>query len=474
MSKVKVNYEAFCFRVLGRRSGSESKDLRALITDRQKQPQESSVNSTSTLVRCNEEEPEIDNKETDNQEQENDVDKGKHENVLLQSHGREKLENVPPKLRRSERDLTRKSSDRQEGVRHRPRAVGGRGAHRNAVPRRGGRGSRPGTRRESGSNVAVPPILPLPIPNLFNTGGGLLPLPGTGGLLSQLQAHLNVGIQSLQTEMKKTVETLMNPPPVPGEHVPNYDKYRRQPSARLGSQGPRDSNRMNERHPPKRPQSSVPSAKDISPVIPEQVAHKGQVPPQKKMAPNGNLGSSRTQQQQQLPNWLQKMKSGMNHQQLANKTNLPNQETPVVKTGGEASQYESTENASQHDTMPPGFQNDYNNSSLSDIEKSRLARESRGSTDSSSEMQVSTSKRKSPFHGEDVSHGGKIVVTTSPEGLPQPGPARVPKPHPKGYCFRQLDTGHCTPPCKYRHLSNTELLEVMANLLFIMYSTAQM
>ncbi|XP_078357548.1 uncharacterized protein LOC144642464 isoform X2 [Oculina patagonica] len=441
-------------RVLGRRSGSESKDLRAIITDRQKEPQESSSSNATTVIRSNQEVPQTDNRETQDQEQEKDVVEGKDKNVSPKSHHRERSENVSPRTRHRERNSTQKVSNRHEDARRGPKAPRGRGAHRNAVSRRGGRGARPGVRRESGSNVAVPSLLPvgLPaIPNLLNTGDGLLPLPGAG-LFSQLRAQLNLGILNVQQKIQKTTaEILTNPPPVPGEHVPDN---RQQPLARLGPQGPRHSSRINERHPSKRPQSSAPLAKNISPLMPDQFAHKAQVSSQKKTPASDGL-----------PKWLQRTRNSAddtNDQQLTNETNknLSNVETIVVKAGREASRYETTENAHQRDAVPAGFQNDFNSSTLSDVEKTRLARAGHSSTGSDSEMQTLTSKRKSPFHAEEVPHGGKIVVTTSPEGLPQPAPARVRKAHPKGYCFRQLDTGHCTAsPCKYRHMSNQELLE---------------
>lgn len=445
---------------MGRRSGSESKDLRAIITDRQKEPQESSSSNATTVIRSNQEVPQTDNRETQDQEQEKDVVEGKDKNVSPKSHHRERSENVSPRTRHRERNSTQKVSNRHEDARRGPKAPRGRGAHRNAVSRRGGRGARPGVRRESGSNVAVPSLLPvgLPaIPNLLNTGDGLLPLPGAG-LFSQLRAQLNLGILNVQQKIQKTTaEILTNPPPVPGEHVPDN---RQQPLARLGPQGPRHSSRINERHPSKRPQSSAPLAKNISPLMPDQFAHKAQVSSQKKTPASDGL-----------PKWLQRTRNSAddtNDQQLTNETNknLSNVETIVVKAGREASRYETTENAHQRDAVPAGFQNDFNSSTLSDVEKTRLARAGHSSTGSDSEMQTLTSKRKSPFHAEEVPHGGKIVVTTSPEGLPQPAPARVRKAHPKGYCFRQLDTGHCTAsPCKYRHMSNQELLEVMRDFI---------
>lgn len=443
-----------------------------MLTDRQKQPQESSFTNTSTVSTSNEEEPHVDDKKTENQEQDKDV-KGEPEDVLPAPHHREKSDIVSPRTRSRERNMTQ-VSDRREGLRHRPKALRGRGAHKAANSRRGGRGLRPGTRRESGSNnVAVPPLLPtsvgLPV-GLLNTGNGLLPLPGSG-LLTHLQVRLNADIQSLQSQMKKTaVQILTNPPPVPGEHVPDYpqDKHRQQPSTRHGGRGgrsgPQDSRRMSERHPPKRPhaQSNVPAARNIvRPLLPELSIHKAAVPSHNTAASSDDL-----------PNWLQRtINSVDNNIDQEENTNKPNQEANVIKTGGEVSQYETTENTCRlNDAPPPGVQNDYNSSTLSEIEKSRLARESRNSTDHDVEMQALTSKRKSPFHGEDVPHGGKIVVTTSPEGLPQPGPARGWKTHLKGYCFKQLNTGHCTfAPCKYRHLSNTELLEVCRRFLICHY-----
>ena len=207
---------------------------------------------------------------------------------------------------------------------------------------------RPGPRRESGSNVPVAPLLGYPpaLPSIFTPVDGLLPLPiNVPGLshvpgLSQVQAALREKIKSTRTEMQMTVvQMLTNPPPVPGEHVPEYDQHRQQPPKRHG-----------------------------------------------------------------LPKWLQRTRkvtlAENNDQEVINeaKVSQTQQESTDVKTGGEVSQYETT-----------------------------------------------------------GKHGGKIVITTSPEGLPQPRK----KIHPKGYCFQQLDTGCCTvKSCKYMHLPYAKLVEV--------------
>ena len=429
-----------------------------MITDRQQQPEE----STTTVSRLSEE-LQLGKVDMETQELEKDVIKGNKYNR------REKSENVSPKLHPRERDSSWRGSRRQENQRHKDRAPQGRSAQRNGsdpVSRRGRQRSRPGPRRESGSNVPVSSLLGYPpaLPSMFTPVDGLLPLPVHVSGLSQVQAALEEKIKSTQTEMQMTVvQMLTNPPPVPGEHVPDYDRQRLQPPARHGPYGPRDSNRMNERHPPKRPQRNVSDAKN-SPLMPKQATHskehapnKEQVTSQKKVEPSGG----------DLPNWLKRTKklelAENNEQQLMNEVsvNQTHQESTVIKTGGEVSQYESTANVYQHDTVAPGFQNDCNRHTVSDVEKVGLARESHSPPDYNSEMQVLTSKRKSPFHGEEVQHGGKIVIATTPEGMPQPGPARGQQVHPKGYCFQQLDTGHCTAKsCKYTHLPHAKLVEV--------------
>ena len=430
-----------------------------MITDRQKQSEESSSTST-TAVRRQSEEPQPDSGEIKSQEMDKDVVKGD------KSDSRYKSENLSHKLCHRERVSPRRGSRRQENERHRDRAPRGRSAQRNggdAVSRRGRQRLRSGPRIESGSNVPVSSLLGYPpaLPPLFTPVEGLLPLSG----LSQVQAALEEKIKSAKTKMQMTVlQMLTNPPPVPGEHVPEYDHHRQQPPTRHGSYGPRESKRTNERHPPKRPQRNVPDAKSsIAPLMPEHVTHKeehapniGQVPSQKKAEPSGDL-----------PQWLQRTRKAEltenKDQQVINEANVnqTHQESTVVKTGGEVSQYEATDNAYRHEAVAPGFQNDCNSSTVNDVEKARLARELRSSTDYNSEMQVLTSKRKSPFRDEEIQHGAKIVIATSPEGLPQPGPARGLKVHPKGYCFQQLDTGCCTAKsCKYMHLPYAKLVEV--------------
>lgn len=371
-----------------------------MIIDSQKQSRESSTSNTTTTRRPSKE-PQPDNGEIKSREQEKDSKEDK-------SDHREKSENVSPKLRCRERDSPRRGSSRRENERRRDRVPRDRSVQKsrgNGVSRRGRHGSRPGPRRESGSNVPVSSLLgyPAALPPMFSPGDGLLPVHVSG--LSQLQAALQAKIQTAQTEMQTTVlQMLTNPPPVPGEHVPEYDQRRQQPPTRHGPYGPRDSKRLNERHPPKRPQSSVPDTKDISLLMPEHVKHEKEhatrqveVPSHRRTEPSGDL-----------PKWLQRTKktvSESNDQQLGIEANATrcHQENTVIKTN----------------------------------------------------------KRKSPFHGDEMQHEGKVVIATSPEGLPQPGPARVQKVHPKGYCFQQLDTGRCTAKsCKYSHLPHAKLLEV--------------
>ena len=435
-----------------------------MITDRQKQSEESSSTSTTTVIRPSEE-PQPEGGQIKSQEIQKDVVQG------AESHSRKKSEKLSPTLHHRERELPWTRSRRQENERHRDRAPRGRSAQWNggyAVSRRGGQKMKPGPRRESGCNIPVPPLLGYPpaLPPIFTPVDGLLPLPVNVSGLSQVQAALQEKIKSAQTEMQMTVlQMLTNPPPVPGEHVPEYDQHRQQPPTRHGLYGPRENKRMNERHPPKRLQRNVPDANDtrsIDPLMPEHVTHKEelapnivQVPLQKKAEPSGDL-----------PKWLQRTRKAThaenNDQQVIFEANLnlTHQEGTVVKTGGEVSQYETTDNECRQEAVAQGFRNDCTVSTVStvsDVEKARLARDSRSSTDYNSEMQVSTSKRKSPFHGEEIQHGGKIVIATSPDGLPQPGK----KFHPKGYCFQQLDTGCCTAKsCKYVHLPYAKLVEV--------------
>ena len=458
--KSKVNVVNYCFRILGRRSGSESRDLRMMITDRQKQSEES---SSVTAVSRLSEEPQPDNGGIKSQEMEKDVLEGD------KSDSRDKPENVSPKVGHRERVSPQRGSRRHENVNRRERAPLGRSAQKNgsgAISRRGGgQRSRPGPRREAGSNVPVPSLLGYPqaLPSIFTPVNGLLPLPG----LSQVRAALQEKIKSTQTEMQMTVlQMLTNPPPVPGEHVPTYDQHRQQPPTRHGPYGLRETKRKNERHPPKRPQRNVPDAACKSssrPLLPDHVAQKEepspnivQVPFQKKAEHSGDL-----------PLWLQRTRKSdlveNNDQRLIKEAsvNQAQQESTVVKTGGEVSQYEATDSAYRHEAVAPAFQNDCKSVTVNDVNKARLARELGSSTDYNSEMQVLTSKRKSPFHDGEVQHGGKIVIATSPEGLPQPGPAGGQRIHPKGYCFQQLNTGHCTAKsCKYKHLPYAKLVEV--------------
>lgn len=437
--------ELFYSRSFGKRSESETGDLRLTINEtRQKQSQESTSNSVKTK-----EEPPADGREIQNQEQNKEAVKDKHEQVSPRSRHRNKRSSSRQQDDRWKRPPTGRDGKRRGGMQ-----AG------NSLSRRGGYRSRQGPRRESGPDVSrpVPSLLGMPVvPPLLGTGDGLLPFPGAD-ILTPLQARLQ---EAIEVNIKTTVEMLTNPPPVPGEVVPDSNR----PPVGHGPQSTRESGKLSHRYQPKRSHSSTKDVKNMRPLILESFTPKSQV-----LHPKNAPGRD-------IPKWLERTKDSLpnsNDQQIATEGNV-NQCNPgnsVVMTGGEVSQRETTDTAEttyRHDAVPPGVPKDCSSMTITDVEKARLAasRPTRSSSlpDYSSDAQASTSKRKSPFHGEETVHGGKIVVTTSPEGLPQPNLARrTRKSFPKGYCFEQLNTGKCTKfamsKCKYKHMDYNELREV--------------
>ena len=295
---------------------------------------------------------------------------------------------------------------------------GGRGHVRSDASRRG-RGSRQSPRKASGPTV-VPNLIGLP--PIFGTGDGLLPFPGAPDVglhvVSSLQAALAAKIQN---NIKTTVNMLTNPPPVPGEVVINFEASQRQPPRPYtrATQGNQSNIKMGSQQPINRQQSSPADAANIKPLMEFPVPASS---PQKPV------------REEKIPTWLQK-----------------------TYQGNESSEQGMTSQCSQGNAGDVAPSND-----RIDVD-SRPPRpvQSLPNSDDNIEMQPSTGKRKSPFHGEEMAHGGKIVVGTSPEGLPQPNPVRIQHTYPKALCPEQLQTGGCkTKSCLFWHLTKTELEEV--------------
>ena len=412
------------------------------MSDQQKQSQET---SDSPVIRTGDD-TSLENKEAEGQEKDMAKVKEKGNNFRRRSDYRERGP------RNSSHREVRKDWDQRRGPRNGKRPGGGRNGGTqfgSEISRRGGHGSRQGQRKRSGSNVA-PKVMGL-IPHL-HAGDGLLPLPGTPemGLMSQLhiQAAKMLNMANIQDNLKATVEMLTNPPPVPGEIVAQFEESFRQPSAARVPQETQGKLGMSGQQLAKRQQNSPKGGKKVRPLMDFSTL--------KAPAPEPAPVPSQQKRSKSVPKWLQKtlgdanenMDHGMGnqfHQRSAGDVVFPVEtsevDQPVVLSPrGRCTGLERAGSQNDMNSRPiphsPSSNNDFN-------------------------MQVSASKRKSPFHSEEKAHGGKIVVGTSLEGLPQPNQAREWKTYPRLLCASQVQTGKCMKShCQCWHLQTDELEEV--------------
>lgn len=407
--------------------------MRAKLSDQPKQSSDSPVIKTSDET-C------LESKEATGQEKNMAKVNEKSDNVRRRSDNRER------DPRNSSRREARKDRDKRRGHRIAKRLGGRRSGgaqYGSDISRRGGHGLRQGQRKGSGSNVAPNVIRVLPH---FPPGDGLLPLPGTPGvgLMTQLRAATMLNMANIHNNIKATVEMLTNPPPVPGEIVTKFEESLRQPSATYESQETRNKLGIGGQQPAKRQQSSPKGGKNLRPLMDLVVKASAPTP-----APAPAPIPSQQKRSGSVPKWLQKTLEDANGNQF-HQASAGDVVFPV-----------ETNEADQPATLSPrgrcigleraGSQSDMNSRP---IPHSPIA-------NSDFNMQVSVSKRKSPFQSEEKTHGGKIVVGTSPEGLPEPNQAREWKTYPRPLCASQLQTGECmTKHCQYWHLQRDELEEV--------------
>lgn len=303
---------------------------------------------------------------------------------------------------------------------------------RNDMPRRGGHGARQGQRKGGGPSVA-PNLIGL-LPSI-GTGDGLLPLPGTPnvGFITQLRAATMLNMAHIQKNLNATVEMLTNPPPVPGEIVTEFKESARKNPV-----------------PVKREHSGPPGGKSVRPLM-DFPTSKGAMslikPPQQKQ-----------QRSENVPNWLQKTFEG------ACQIIEQGKEGQFVQgnSGAVVSTAERTQ-ADETNALSPRKQNTILQRAI--LQNDINSREVRLSPtlDSGCDTQALASKRKSPFYNAEAMPGGKVVVGTSPGGLPQPNTVRVKKTYKKAVCPQQLKSGSCVNKrCQYWHLPKAELEEVNA------------
>lgn len=407
-------------RTLGRRSGSQSKDLRSQITDRQK------GNSTK-MINITVGEPE--GNEVKDERQGMSESSEQDESLLKRSENRE----------RDSRNSSYKRLSRERDNRHGPRDSRhfvdrrkGRARFRGSVPMRGkgSHGSRQAPRKGNVPNV-FPNTIP-PLPSLLGHGGGLLPLPSPAnmGLVSQIQRALEANIVN---NLKTQVEMLTNPPPVPGEIITNFDQSKKHTSVLRGAQNVPNDFRNSGRHSARRTHNTQPKPSSVSKQSSiSTVTQPAQVSSQQ----NDNKGRD-------IPKWLQKTyKQGQESQANAVRgfTSTKDEQNTAVSP-----------RSKNTTTAKESFE--YGHSSRPIIDSTLTHRSPH--SDSNVEMQLSSNKRRSPFHAEEVPHGGKIVVATSPEGIPQP---RMQNRSPKQLYPEQFQTGSYLS--KPWHLPKQELEEV--------------
>ena len=408
------------FRTLGRRSGSQLKDLRSQITDRQKENSTKMINITVG-------EPE--GNEVRDERQGMCESSEQDESLLKRSENGE----------RDPRNSSHKRSSRERDNRDRPRDSRhfvdrrtGRAQFRGSVRRRGKgiHGSRQAPRKGNVPNV-FPNTIP-PLPSLLGHGGGLLPLPSPAnmGFVSQIQRALQADIAN---NLKTQVEMLTNPPPVPGEIVTNFDQSKKHTAVLRGSRNVPNGFRNSGRHSARRTHNTQPKLSSVS-----KQSSTSTVTQPTQVSSQQNVIKGRD-----IPKWLQK-------------TYKQSQESQANAVRG----FTSTK-VEQNTAVSPRSKNtasakesfEYGHSSRPIIDSMLTHRSPHA--DSKVEMQLSSNKRRSPFYAEEVPHGGKIVVATSPEGIPQP---RMQNRSPKQLSPEQFQTGSCLN--KPWHLPKQELEEV--------------
>ena len=353
--------------------------------------------------------------------------------------------------------------------------------YKHDIPRRGAHVSRQGQRKGSGHNIGS---------NLggilatigAGAGDSLLPIPSTASLpvdvvsnvASSFQAveMLNYALQqNIQQNIQETVDLLTNPPPVPGETTNRFTESLKQPS-RLAQ----DNLALQASD---RPQNHLPGGKNAR--TQDRVAFsKIQTPSQHNK-----------KRQDTRPKWSQQplkeaygnlgcaydtmgdFRKAIEHHEKHLKIALE-----IGDLAGEGGTYGNLGTAYQSlgeciSGTKHTFKQDENGSDLSvgvhetveladsGINTNRRQVDHASSSSHHCDPQGSLSKRKSSFQDKDENHGSKILIRTSPNGLPQPDNMTAHQTYSKPLCSLQLQTGKCLDShCQCWHLSKAELEEV--------------
>lgn len=294
--------------------------------------------------------------------------------------------------------------------------------YKHDIPRRGAHVSRQGQRKGSGHNVGSN------LGGLLATigagsGDGLLPIPNTASLpvdvvnnVASFQAveMLNYALQqNIQQSIQDTVDLLTNPPPVPGETTNRFTESLKQPSRLAQDNWALQGSDRQQNH--------LQGGKNVG--TQDRVAFsKTQTPSQHN-----------NKRQDIRPKWSQQPLSGTKHT------------------------FKQDENGSDSSVGAP------ETVELADcaINVNRRQVNHPSSSSHHCDPQGLLSKRKSSFQDKDETHGSKILIRTSPDGLPQPDNMRARQTYPKPLCSVQLQTGKCLDNhCQCWHLSKAELEEV--------------
>ncbi|XP_068746754.1 uncharacterized protein [Montipora capricornis] len=411
-------------RSLGRRSGSELRDLRSKLGEKQKHiPEIPSKTGMRTAGEpdLKEEKVTSESKETQSVEDKTNVEHRR-------SDSREKNPRNPScrtwRTNQNDRDKSRNRrlpDGRRNDVMH----------IKNDIPRRGAHPSRHDQRKGSRPNIASQfgDLLPT-----LGTGDGLLPTPGASTVPVGVIANMTMLDMAIKKNIQETVNLLTNPPPVPGETVTRFEESLRQPSLPCL---PHDKWVKQHNQATKRQQSHMQGTKNTR--KPDRLGFS-----KSKAQTITSLPSQQNRPQNDTrPKWLQQSISGT-------KQNVEQGNLNIVFQG------------SSVEAVP------VQEISESDVVHSSLATHRRleqpGSQINPNSMLIShptsPNKRKSTFENEEEVHGSKLVIGTSPEGLPQPNNTRAQRAYPKPLCPQQLKFGKCVDShCQCWHLSRAELEE---------------
>ncbi|XP_029209578.2 uncharacterized protein LOC114973339 isoform X2 [Acropora millepora] len=399
-------------RSLGRRLGNETKDLRSRSGEKQIRFPEGAVKSEATTA----DKPDFKQEERKGEIKGTGMIKDRTDSGHRRSDRRDK------NLRKHSFQTSASKQGKRGRIDKKPDGKKNiRVQYKHDIPRRGAHVSRQGQRKGSGHNVGSN------LGGLLATigagsGDGLLPIPNTASLpvdvvnnVASFQAveMLNYALQqNIQQSIQDTVDLLTNPPPVPGETTNRFTESLKQPSRLAQDNWALQGSDRQQNH--------LQGGKNAG--TQDRVAFsKTQTPSQHN-----------NKRQDIRPKWSQQPLSGTKHtfkqDEIGSDSSVGAPETVELADCGINVNRRQVNHpsSSSHHCDPQGL----------------------------------LSKRKSSFQDKDETHGSKILIRTSPDGLPQPDNMRARQTYPKPLCSVQLQTGKCLDNhCQCWHLSKAELEE---------------